>query len=88
MLYPQRRQRDRIRRLVRIRRIANAENNLDMARDTLYVAEIFADQRPDASNATGPAPKGSAASILQAHEPHYRHLGSGEVGGYTYGPES
>jgi large subunit ribosomal protein L22 len=26
--------------------IANAENNLDMSRDTLYVAEVFANQGP------------------------------------------
>lgn len=26
--------------------IANAENNLDISRDTLYVAEVFADQGP------------------------------------------
>ena len=28
------------------RAIANAENNLDMSRDTLYVAEVFANQGP------------------------------------------
>lgn len=26
--------------------VANAENNLDMSRDTLYVAEVFANQGP------------------------------------------
>ena len=43
---------------------ANAENNLDMARDTLYVAEIYADGGPTLKRYR-PRAQGRAASILK-----------------------
>ena len=55
---------------------ANAENNLDMARDTLYVAEIYADGGPTLKRYR-PRAQGQCGQHFEAHEPHYRHLGSG-----------
>jgi large subunit ribosomal protein L22 len=43
---------------------ANAENNLDMDRDSLYVAEIFADQGPTLKR-WRPRAYGRATSILK-----------------------
>ena len=42
--------------------IANAENNLDMSRDTLYVAEVFANQGPTLRRYR-PRSRGSASRI-------------------------
>ena len=42
--------------------IANAENNLDMDRETLYVAEVFANQGPTLRRYR-PRSRGSAARI-------------------------
>ena len=42
--------------------IANAENNLDMDRETLYVAEVFADQGPTLRRYR-PRSRGSASRI-------------------------
>ena len=42
--------------------IANAENNLDMSRDTLYVAEVFANQGPTL-RLYRPRSRGSASRI-------------------------
>ena len=42
--------------------IANAENNLDMSRDTLYVAEVFANQGPTLRRYR-PRSRGSASPI-------------------------
>ena len=42
--------------------IANAENNLDMSRDTLYVAEVFANQGPTLRRYR-PRSRGSATRI-------------------------
>jgi len=44
--------------------IANAENNLSMNRDNLYVAEIYADQGPTLKRFM-PRAKGSASRILK-----------------------
>jgi large subunit ribosomal protein L22 len=44
--------------------IANAENNLDISRDTLYVAEVYADQGPTLKRFR-PRAKGSASRILK-----------------------
>ncbi len=42
--------------------LANAENNLDLSSDTLYVAEVFADQGPTLKRFR-PAAKGRAMRI-------------------------
>jgi large subunit ribosomal protein L22 len=42
--------------------IANAENNLDLSRDSLYVAEVFADQGPTLKRFR-PVSKGRATRI-------------------------
>lgn len=42
--------------------IANAENNLDMSRDTLYVAEVYANQGPTLRRYR-PRSRGSATRI-------------------------
>ena len=42
--------------------IANAENNLDMSRDTLYVAEVFTNQGPTLRRYR-PRSRGSASRI-------------------------
>ncbi len=42
--------------------IANAENNMDLNRDSLYVAEVFADQGPTLKRFR-PRARGSAARI-------------------------
>lgn len=44
--------------------IANAEHNLGLSRDTLYVAEIFANQGPSLKRFM-PRAKGSASPILK-----------------------
>lgn len=44
--------------------IANAENNLDMSRDSLYVAEVYADQGPTLKRFR-PRAKGSASRIVK-----------------------
>jgi large subunit ribosomal protein L22 len=44
--------------------IANAENNLDISRDTLYVAEVYADQGPTLKRFR-PRAKGSASRIVK-----------------------
>lgn len=44
--------------------IANAENNLDLSKDSLYVAEVFADQGPTLKRFM-PRAKGSASPILK-----------------------
>ena len=43
---------------------ANAENNLDLARDTLYIAEIFADGGPSLKRYR-PRAQGRASQILK-----------------------
>ncbi|MBQ9989247.1 MAG: 50S ribosomal protein L22 [Clostridia bacterium] len=43
---------------------ANAENNLDMARDSLYIAEIFCDVGPTLKRYR-PRARGSAARIMK-----------------------
>ncbi|MGI6160991.1 MAG: 50S ribosomal protein L22 [Christensenellales bacterium] len=44
--------------------VANAENNMDLSRDSLYVAEVFADQGPTIKRYR-PRAKGSAYPILK-----------------------
>lgn len=44
--------------------VANAENNLDLSRDTLFVAECFADQGPTLKR-FNPVSHGRAFSILK-----------------------
>jgi len=44
--------------------IANAENNLDLNRDNLYVAEVYANQGPSLKRFM-PRAKGSASPILK-----------------------
>ena len=44
--------------------VANAENNLELSKDNLYVAEVYADQGPTLKRIR-PRAKGSASRILK-----------------------
>ena len=50
--------------------IANAENNLEMSRENLYVAEVYANQGPTLKRywARSHGPRGSDQ---KAHHPHH-----------------
>ena len=50
--------------------IANAENNLQMDRSDLYVAEAYANQGSDAEALLGAFPR-SCRHDQEAHQPHY-----------------
>ena len=63
--------------------IANAENNLGLSADNLYVAEVFAKSGPypEALQAQG---TGQGDSHSQAHQPHHHNPGPDEVGGKSW----
>ena len=50
--------------------IANAENNLGLDRETLYVAECYANQGPTLKRYR-PRSHGSADHDSKAHQPHH-----------------
>ena len=62
--------------------IANAENNLGLSADNLYVAEVFANQGPTLKRFRPRAQQGDSHS--QAHQPHHHNPGPDEVGGKSW----
>lgn len=58
--------------------VANAENNLDMSADQLFVAEVFANQGPTLKRFRPPCP-GPCEQDPQAHQPHNRYPGQGKL---------
>ena len=66
---------------------ANAENNMDIPRDSLYIAEIYADQGPTLKRYPAPRP-GKSVSDPEAHQPHHGYPGSGKVGGIIWDRKS
>ena len=63
--------------------IANAENNLGLSADNLYVAEVFANQGPTLKRFR-PRAQGRATQHPQAHQPHHHNPGPDEVGGKSW----
>ena len=67
--------------------IANAVNNMELDRSTLYVAEIYRKPRPDAQALRRPQPR-QRVPDAQAHQPHLCRAGSTVRGRICNGPES
>ena len=61
--------------------VANAENNLGLSADNLYVAEVFANQGPTLKRFR---PRAQGDSHSQAHQPHHHNPGPDEVGGKSW----
>ena len=66
--------------------IANAVNNLDMDKETLYVAECFANQGPTLRR-YAPLPR-QRIPHPQAHQPYHHHPGREEIRRTYNGTES